>query len=417
MSGLDTKWLARGLFGLCLAGWATQTVAAAVIRDDVLITVFVLGAFLVAPAVGALIAAREPGNAVGWLLLAGGVAFTAAGITADYAQHSADTQGEWTQFAAIVAFVSLGFFFSLLYILGTLVPLLFPDGKLLSGRWRPAIYVGACGLALFILGSTLNPNELDDFGIEARNPLGIEAIRPLADAAAGLGLLLLLLAAGAAWASLVLRLRRSRREERQQLKWFAFATGISAATLGATGLAWAAGATSILFDILVSVVLLAVVPAAIGIAILRHHLYDIDLLINRTLVYGLLTVATVGSYVSLVIGFSWVARAVSGQGSNELAVAVSTLVVAALIQPARRGIQSGVDRRFYRRHYDVARTLEAFQAQLRDETDLEALRRELVSVTNRTVQPAQSFLWLSSRAARNDPRSQGLYRNARREQP
>ncbi len=382
------------LFALCVAGSVSQVVIAAVADGDTFLTVVVLTSFLISPAVGALVASRQPGNAVGWLLLAGGVVFNLAGVTDDYLRHAAETQGHWTTGTAGLVVLNLGFFFGMFYILGVLVPLLFPDGRPPSVRWRLLIYLGACGLVLFTLGVALLPDELNEYGVESGNPLALEAVEPVAGAFPPLGLLSLGLAAIGAWISLVLRLRRSRGEERQQIKWFAYAAGVAALALAITFVAWANGSDSVFWDVLLSVTLVAVLPAAIGVAILRHRLYDIDLLINRTLVYGGLTMATVGSYLLLVLGFGWIARNLVGQGSNELAVASTTLIVAALFQPARRRIQSLVDRRFYRAHYDAQRTLEAFQARLRSQTDLETLRQDLARTANETMRPAHLSVWL-----------------------
>jgi hypothetical protein len=166
-------------------------------------------------------------------------------------------------------------------------------------------------------------------------------------------------------------------------------------SLAASFFAWALlGWEDAVFDVALSTLLLIAMPVSIGIAILRHRLYDIDLLIRRSLVYGTLTVATASSYLLLVVGLGWAVRAVAGQGANELAVAATTLLVAALFQPARRRIQSFVDRRFYRSRYDAARTLAAFQSRLRDGTDLEALRGDLLAVVGETLQPTRAWVWL-----------------------
>jgi hypothetical protein len=407
-------WLAWGLFGLCVVGTATQTFVLTVSREEVLAGAAFAGAFLCAPGVGALIAARQPGNAVGWLLLASGTLFQLAAVSDEYLRHAAETQDRWSRVDGALGLVSVGLFFSIFYVLGTLVPLVFPNGKLLSRRWKLAELVGGLGILLVTLGIGLHPDELgEEYGLERRNPLSVEST--VIDAAPALGLVALMGSAVAAWTSLAFRFRRSSGEERQQLKWFALAATLAVTTLAITGASWIGGARSLVFDIVISVALLALMPAAIGVAILRYRLYDIDVIINRALVYGALTLATVASYVSLVVGMSWVLRTVLGQGSNELAVAVTTLMVAALIQPARRGIQSIVDRRFYRSRYDAVRTMEAFQVRLRDETDLRSLHRSLVHTIDETVRPAHVFVWLRNETlARNDLGSPDAYRYAGR---
>jgi hypothetical protein len=185
--------------------------------------------------------------------------------------------------------------------------------------------------------------------------------------------------------------RRARGEERQQVKWLLYAAtllsvaGLLTLSIASIGTGWAG-------LVLITVGFLAV-PVAIGVAILRHRLYDIDILINRTLVYSALTVALILAYVGSIVLFQGIFRALTGQGS-QLAIVASTLAIAALFTPLRHRIQSFIDRRFYRRKYDAARTLEAFSAKLRDETDLDALNAELVGVVRETMQPSHVSMWL-----------------------
>jgi hypothetical protein len=198
-----------------------------------------------------------------------------------------------------------------------------------------------------------------------------------------------------AMSSLVVRLRRSRGVERQQVKWFAYAVGVLAISAilayvvsEAMGIRWLGWISSML--VIVGVVGL---PVAVGIAILRYRLYNIDLIINRTLVYGALTVLLVAVYVGSIVVFEGLLRALTGQGS-QLAIVASTLAVAALFNPLRYRIQSFIDRRFYRRKYDARKTLEAFSAKLKDKTDLQELNNDLVGVVMETMQPAHISLWL-----------------------
>jgi hypothetical protein len=209
--------------------------------------------------------------------------------------------------------------------------------------------------------------------------------------------------------SLILRYRRSLGERRQQIKWIAFAASfvgfgfVSAMASGLIVLAfspesWGSANTPPLwFDLLFSVVLVSFggVPIAVGVAVLRYRLYDIDLLINRALVYGSLTVLLAATYFGGVVGLQAVVRSLTGQEST-LAVVASTLAIAALFNPLRRRVQGFVDRSFYRRKYDAAKTLEAFNSRLREETDLDALSSDVVGVVRRTMQPAHVSLWLRS---------------------
>jgi hypothetical protein len=279
------------------------------------------------------------------------------------------------------------------------LPLLFPDGRLPSRRWLPiAVFAGIATLGFVLpraLADTLPVNEAPRYRID--NPIGIEGLGPVENLPI-LGMLLngvLIVAFAGAAASVVVRLRRSRGVERQQMKWFAYVTvvlvggSILAGTIGdATGVRWLGE-----FSFVLSLVGLVGLPIAMGIAILRHRLYDIDVLINRTLVYGSLTATLVAVYLGGVTVLQGVLRALTGQESA-LAVVASTLVIAALFSPFRRRIQRITDRRFYRSKYDAAKTLEAFSAKLRDETDLGTLNSELVGVVRKTMRPAHVSLWL-----------------------
>jgi hypothetical protein len=233
----------------------------------------------------------------------------------------------------------------------------------------------------------LAPWDLLDPGVPARNPFGIEGLRDIGVAVpipiflTGIPTMLLSVS------SLVLRFRRSRGEERQQIKWFVYAGILVVGALFVPLLV--PGAASSLLQLLV----MPTLPVAAGVAILRYRLYDIDRIINRTLVYGALTVTLVLIYVGSVIGLQYVLRALTGQES-QLAVVVSTLAIAALFNPLRRRLQSFIDRRFYRRRYDAALVLAAFGARLREEVDLDTLGDDLLAVVRETMQPARLSLWV-----------------------
>jgi hypothetical protein len=329
--------------------------------------------------VGALIASRHPGNAVGWIFCLGAVAFSLSGLAESYAVYTlfADPGGLLGGGEAM-AWLSVW-----VWVLGgvpliILFPLLFPNGKLLSPRWRPVVGVALAALVILSVGIALAPGRFDDLS-PVENPYGVGgAAGDAFSAMQGLGWLLLILALIASAASLVLRFRRSRGVERLQLKWVA-AAGV---VLVASFLLWE------VWEGIAPLGILAMVLAA-GIAILRHRLYDIDVVINRTLVYGALTATLAATYVGLVL----LLQLVLSPGSD-LAIAGSTLAVAALFRPARARIQAAVDRRFYRRKYDAQLTLEGFSGRLRDEVEIDSLSVALRKVVADTMQPAHVSLWL-----------------------
>ena len=326
--------------------------------------------------VGAIVASRRPRNAIGWLLLLAGLSYVIGGLSETAgADESALVAwvGEWIWLVGIGPVATFGL-------------LLFPNGRLPSRRWRPVAWLAAAGLVVSVGAVAFKPGQFEDSTIE--NPLGIPWLPDWAGTAA---LFVLLAALAGSIASLVARYRAAGALERGQLKWLLYAAAIVAAgVVGTAPLEALLGDTGVDITNVVVTLTLATVPVAMGIAILRHRLYDIDLVIRRTLVYGVLTATLGATYLGLVL---LIGLAV---GRSGLAVAVSTLAVAALFRPALARIQAAVDRRFYRRRYDAARTLEAFGARLRDELDLEALGTDLRGVVQDTVQPAHVTLWLRS---------------------
>jgi hypothetical protein len=337
----------------------------------------------------ALVASRRPANPIGWFLFAGAFAAIAQGLSGEYATQAllADPgslpQGEfaaWLQewvWVPAMLMITPGF-------------VLFPDGKPTSGRWRVIAWLSLPTLAGVMVSSAIVPGSLEFFPT-VENQFASEALAvPLQNVSwTFFGWVLLPASALAP----ILRFRRAGAEERQQLKWLALAGSLVAAAFIAF-VAVAETKSSPQWSELLILAGLMAIPIAITIAILRHRLYDIDLIINRTIVYGALSILVVGTYLALVGGLGWVVRETVGQSSNELAVAGTTLVVAAMFQPARRHTQSLVDRRFYRSRYDAALILEGFQSRMRDRTDLESLRNELLAVVQGTVQPATISLWL-----------------------
>ena len=271
-----------------------------------------------------------------------------------------------------------------------------PTGRLLSPRWRSLAWLAGAATSAFTVLAALKADLVvgdDDLSEHhvITNPIGIAGIENPEESTVGVALLgLMTLSALVAFVSLVLRFRRSRGEERQQLKWFTYAGAL-------VPLTWLADVLPAPVGDIVSAAPIVFLPAAAGIAILRYRLYDIDRLINRTLVYGLLTALLAGVYAGLVLVLGQLFGGV-GKDPPSWVVAGATLAVAALFQPTRRRIQAVVDRRFNRRKYDAAKTVDAFSVRLQDEVDLDALAAELLAVVDQTMQPTTASLWLRQSA-------------------
>jgi hypothetical protein len=348
--------------------------------------------------VGAVIAARRPDNAVGWSLLAMALALGVAFFGQVYADYTLVAHPGSLPGGAVAVWLSL-WTPVLALVAATFFCLLFPDGRPPSNRWRWVGRLASTGGVLLVLGFSLAPGTLDERNYPGtRNPVGVEGARRLLEGTTTAGTALALVALLLAVVSMIVRFRRSIGVERQQLKWIVYA---GAAAAG--GFALTLFLSGPLANAVFAVAFLAFigVPVAAGFAILRYRLYEIDLLINRTLVYVPLTAMLALLYVGGVVGLQYVFRAFTGQEST-LAVVASTLAIAALSGPLRRRVQALVDRRFYRRKYDAAKTLEAFSAKLKDETDLGRLGDEMVGVARETMQPAHVGLWLRPEAVPED---------------
>jgi hypothetical protein len=341
---------------------------------------------------GAIISSRLPRNAVGWIFLTIGLLLGLMFAAGAYASLGIEVeQDSFLPGSQIAAWVGSWIFIPAAFGLPMFLLLLFPDGRFVSRRWRLAGWVLGATVVFATVAKALAPGRIPP-GIEnPLNPDGVaeeilRALNSLTDALA-------LPAFALAVAGLVVRLWRSRGVERQQLKWFTSSAALVAVGLGASVFlaGWAAD-----LAFLVGLLALAGLPVAAGIAILRYRLYDIDVIVNRTLVYGSLTVALVTLYVGSVLSLQYVFRALTGEGS-QLAIVASTLVIAALFNSLRHRLQAFIDRRFYRSKYDARKTLEAFSSRLRDETDLEQLNAELLSVVRTTMQPEHATLWLRER--------------------
>jgi hypothetical protein len=361
-----------------------------------------------AATVGAVVATRRPAHPVGWLLLAFGLFLGASGVTAAYGPYGLLVRPGALPAASLVAWYYPAFATASLACMG-FVMLLTPTGSLPSPRWRwwagiaaaaPLAGLLAVPLALPPPGSYQALDSPFDFHTLHGALLVIDQV------ALAVTVLAILVAAG----SLVVRFRRARGVERQQLRWVALAAGLVVLGAAVAVLAFALGATGLIGTVedVASQFCVAVLPVAVGAAVLRYRLYDLDRIVSRTLAYGLLTVLLGGGYAGVVLGLGQLLGR-----SSSLAVAVATLAVAAVFQPARRRVQELADRRFNRRRYDAAQTIAAFSARLRQQVDLDTLTAELLAVVDQTMQPTSASLWLRpSVSAAQEQRSTAASRAA-----
>jgi len=340
---------------------------------------------------GALVISRwHPRNPMGWMFCVVGLLFGAVHFVAEYAIYGLLAEPGSLPAGEAAAWVCSWLFAPQLGLSGLLV-LLFPNGRLPSARWRWFVWFSVLSILLATLMAALSPGKIDIGLGSIHNPLGIEGLPNVYKPAEGLLLSLILVAGGAQ----VVRLRQARGVERQQIKWFAYAIVVTVSgaflkdiipvVLSAPWLQWVG---------YVPLVVGAVsIPIAMGVAILRYHLYEIDTLINRTLVYGSLTATLVALYFGGIVVLQRLFVLLTGE-NTPLAIVASILLIAALFNPLRRRIRALIDRRFYRRKYDARKILEAFSATLRNEMDLDAVSDDLLVVVRETVQPAHVSLWL-----------------------
>ncbi len=401
-------WLAWSLYGLVICLSLVWSGAGLLNQEGSRNALYLLGEVLnslVAPVVFAIVAAlivsRQPRNTIGWLLMVPVGWYMVGGPIENYIRHLAPSTPTPTVPLLLMLWFNswnwLLLIFPLLYI-----PLLFPNGRPPTPRWRWVSVAAIAWATLFVLLATLSrqihTNTTPDIVFD--NPIGVLG-KDTVQLLVGVWIVGLVALVVACAVALFVRYRRANDTERGQIKWLLYACAVflvvyvggfvSGAVLGGTaslgGYIW-----GVFFGL--SVIAL---PTAIGIAILRYRLYDINLIINRTLVYGSLTATLALVYAGSVVSLQAALRSLTGQEST-LAVVASTLAIAALFGPLRRRVQAFVDRRFYRRKYDAAKTLEAFSVRLRDETQLDTLSDDLVGVVTRTVQPAYASLWLRPEA-------------------
>jgi hypothetical protein len=380
-------WSMLAVYTVSLVFGTSLAVANSTFQQDAANQAMLFVGFSAFMVVGALIVAHRPGNANGWIFSAIALLAFTGQLASEYAAYAYVTRPGSLPGAILAAWYASWPWYVVVALALLFTPLLFPTGRLLSPRWRPVAWLAAVvTVALTVLGALRA--ELDSGGdLLIANPIGIAAVENPEVSTVGDGLLILLvLLIAVAFVSLVLRFRRSRGEERQQLKWFTYAGTLLPLALLGDFLPAPVG------DLVFGVVIVFL-PVAAGIAILRYRLYDIDRLINRTLVYGLLTALLAGIYTGAVLVLGQVFGGV-GRDPPSWAVAGATLAVAALFQPARRRIQQAVDRRFNRRKYNAAKTIERFSTRLRDQVDLDTLSAELVTVVDQTMQPTTTSLWL-----------------------
>jgi hypothetical protein len=338
------------------------------------------------PTVGALVVSHQPRNLIGWIFCAAGIVIITTiclQAYADYVVFALRSQPPGIRYVAWVA--QSGFIGTVVVFLTTvLLFLLFPNGRPPSRWWWVVACVAVVGNALVALWAGTWPGPMYDYPA-INNPFGLVGrSRGIVEALGNAGILIVISSLVASLASVLVRWEKAGTEERQQLRWFT--TSAAPVVLVSIVTFWAGGLG-----------VSALLPIAAGIAIFKHRLYGIDVIINRTLVYGSLTATLVALYLGGVATLQRIFVALTGQEST-LAIVASTLAIAALFGPLRRRIQAFIDRRFYRRKYNAAKTLEAFAAKLRDETDLDALRDDLVGVVRETMQPTHVTLWLRPEA-------------------
>ena len=414
MSDTAARRLSQALFALTIVLFCTVVTVAVIYTArgvttwrDTLPDLGFAAALLSFSIVGVVIARQQPRNAIAWVLLGVGFTWQLSGVSDVWAQWGFAYPGSLPG-AAYAAVFSAAAWIPGLAPLGTFLILLFPDGHLPSRRWRWWALLSGVVPAMAMLGILVAPGPIDDQRWTAANPLGIEALRGFEFVVYTWIVLIPVCIVGCAVA-LVRRFRRASGVERMQLKWLTTAGAVVAALYLVTMFVsipfdWAEGANvpwpvSLLQN--ASLLAFMLIPVAVGTAILRYRLYDIDRLINRALVYFTATALLVAVYAGGVVGAQSLLRGITGSAQNNLAVAASTLAVAALFRPALQRIQSFVDRRFYRRKYDAARTVEAFSVGLRQETDLQRLSDDLRDIVAQTVQPAGVTLWIAGGHRKN----------------
>ncbi len=377
LAGLAALLLVTGL-GLSIAGGGLGA-----------ITVIAIAIVAACGVLGVLIASSQPRNPIAWLFCGIAVTGSLMPLARGVAELWLEGKGVPTVVGETAAWYGDVSWILVILPAATFLLLLFPDGRLPSPRWRAVAWCAGVGIALLFVTDSLRPGPLDDYP-EVVNPYGVDG--PARGVAEAIAVLALAVAIVGSPLAPIARFRRAGREQRQQIKWLALAGAVAAVTFVVALVSYDVLPAGVADGaIMLSILML---PVAAGMAILRYRLYDIDVVINRTLVYGALTATLAAAYLGSVLLLQLALSPLTEE--SDLAIAGSTLAVAALFRPARARIQSAVDRRFYRRRYDAARTLEGFGLRLRDEVELETLGAELRGVVRETMEPAHVSLWLRS---------------------
>ena len=383
-------WLAT--MGCCVAGLVVALLIARPLTAQVLVegALFAFGFPVGFATVGLVLTLRRPANPIGWLYAASALTWSLIIPLGPWIDQLARDQRPLPLIAKLSAMAEVTVWAPAIALGVTLPALLVPDGRLRSRRWRVVAAAAVAGPAMFVVGAFLIPGSSTDTAVPFDNPLGQPGL--LGEVAKGLvasGLALHVASLPAALLCVILRFRASRGVERQQLRWVAAGAAIAVVTvsvpLGDLRGPW------------VDPLAILCVPVTVAVAVLRYRLWDLDRLVSRTVTYAVVTALLVVPYLLVVPAASELV-----EGSGSLAVAAATLAVAALFQPLRRRVQDLVDRRFNRRRYDAARTVDGFARRLRDQVDLDALRGELLTVVDQTVQPTRASLWLRP-PARQEP--------------
>jgi hypothetical protein len=398
MSSRATTGLAWLLCGASLTlgvlGLVLESLNGHPIPDSIVVEIVLLA--ITFPLVGAVVAARRPGNPLGWIFCVIGLSYGLTVAGEAYGVYAARTAPGALPGGGLMSWLGNWAWALGLGLLMTFALLLFPDGRLPSRNWRPVAWLSAVSIVLSGgLGAAWTWPQRSLAVLESEVE-GLEHAPRLVHVLVQAGGPLMLGCGLASVVALLLRFRRSRGVERQQLKWFAFAGAVTVAglvlILFPSQYGWI-GPVSPLVTMPITMPILVSMPVAAGVAILKHRLYDIDRIINRTLVYGLVTAVLAGVYAAVVLIFGQMFGGIGDQPPSWV-VAGATLAVAALFQPARRRIQQAVDRRFNRQRYSAAKTIEAYSARLREEVDLDTLSAELLAVVDQTMQPTAVSLWL-----------------------
>ena len=398
MSRRTAAWFAWSLWALCVALFALtmaflflsppiQTSDPIRFPEPLIFLIRLMA--LTFPTVGAIVASRRPGNPIGWILCGTGFLTAVRSFAEAYADFGLSERPGLPPGVEYMAWLASWMGVPVVLSAAALLLLVFPDGKLLDRAWWAVVFMAVGGAALVAPSMALDPYPTLNLH-PIPNPFAFEGslyddfIGPLGS----LGFVLLLVSLVCAGVSILIRVDKGNRIERQQIKWLAYSFVLMIIGIGLSDAS--------IFRIL-GVAAFNFFPIAVGIAVLRYRLFDIDVIINRTIVYGVLTASLALVYFGGVTATQALLRTLTDQQElPQLAIVASTLVIAALFNPLRHRFQSFIDRSFYRRKYDAAKTLEGFSMKLRNETDLDALSDDLVGVVRETMQPAHVSLWLSS---------------------